>query len=174
MNKPYTLIIVDDLDIACLDFRQTLDSSGYLTELVLHDQINVEQIAQIQPNIIFAHYSLADISGVETIEAIRTDGRLNKIPVVGLVTHKEVANDLCSHVDTVLLRPVNIERLNKLLSLLNSNNHVVDKNPWDALTGLVQSGIFRGALAAYTQALKEWLPEPVYGLLDQPGPVDEL
>ena len=47
MKKPYALVVVDDLDIASLDFRQTLDGAGYSTELVLLDQINVEQISQI-------------------------------------------------------------------------------------------------------------------------------
>ena len=146
MKKPYALIIVDDLDIACLDFRQTLDGSGYLTELVLHGQINVEEIARSQPNIIFAHYSLAGISGVEIIEAIRADKRLKQIPVVGLATYKEVANDLSAHVDTVLLRPVDVERLNKLLSLFSSNNLTLDKNPWDALTGLYSPVFFMARL----------------------------
>ena len=67
MKKPYALVVVDDLDIASLDFRQTLDGAGYSTELVLLDQINVEQISQIQPNILFVHFSLPEISGLDTL-----------------------------------------------------------------------------------------------------------
>ena len=157
MNKPYALIIVDDLDIACLDFRQTLDSSGYLTELVLHDHISVEQIAQTQPNIIFAHYSLADRSGLNTIQAIRADDRLDEIPVVGLVADKEIATGLCSYVDTVLLRPVNLERLSKLLFLLGSINRAVDNNPWDALTGLYSPAFFMARLQHVIQHSRQIL-----------------
>ena len=142
MNNPYALIIVDDLDIASLDFRQTLDGTGYSTELVLHDQVNVEQISQIQPNIIFAHYSLPEISGLEALAEIREDERLSSIPMVGLVTYKEVATSLCSHVDTVLLRPVDPERFTNLVSLLGSVDHAVNKNPWDALTGLFSPAFF--------------------------------
>jgi diguanylate cyclase (GGDEF)-like protein len=146
MNKPYALIIVDDLDIASLDFRQTLDGSGYLTELVLHNQITVEQISQIQPNIVFAHFSLPEISGLELLAGIREDKRLNSIPVVGLATYKDVATSLCSHVDTVLLRPVSWERLANLLSLLGSADRATDKNPWDALTGLFSPAFFMARL----------------------------
>lgn len=142
MDKPYALIIVDDLDIASLDFRQTLDGTGYLTELVLHDQINTEQISQIQPNIIFAHFSLPEISGLELLKSIRAENRLSSVPVVGLVTYKEVATALCSHVDTVLLRPVSWERLVNLLSLLGSVDQVNDRSPWDALTGLFSPAFF--------------------------------
>jgi diguanylate cyclase (GGDEF)-like protein len=142
MNKPYALIIVDDLDIASLDFRQTLDGVGYITELVLHDQINVEQIAYIQPNIIFTHFSLPEISGLDVLAKIREDERINDIPVVGLVTYKDVATNLCTHVDTVLLRPVSHERLTNLLSLLSSVDLAMEKNPWDALTGLFSPSFF--------------------------------
>jgi diguanylate cyclase (GGDEF)-like protein len=146
MNKPYALIIVDDLDIASLDFRQTLDSAGYLTELVLHNQINIEQISQIQPNIIFAHFSLPVISGLDLLMEVREDERLGGIPMVGLVTYKEVATDLCSHVDSVLLRPVSRARLANLLSLLGSIESVSGENPWDALTGLFSPAFFMARL----------------------------
>lgn len=136
------MIIVDDLDIASLDFRQTLDGTGYSTELVLHDQIKVEQISQIQPDIIFAHFSLPEISGLDILGEIRADGILKEIPVVGLVTYKEVATHLCTYVDSILLRPVNPERLTNLLSLLGSVNREVKHNPWDALTGLFSPGVF--------------------------------
>ena len=142
MKNPFALIIVDDLDIGSLDFRQTLDGAGYSTELVLQNQINVKQISKIQPDIIFAHYSLPEISGLETLAEMREDERLKGIPVIGLVTHKEVETSLFSHVDTVLLRPVDQDRLTNLLALLGSVDHAVNKNPWDALTGLFSPTFF--------------------------------
>ena len=151
MNKPYALIIVDDLDIASLDFRQTLDGAGYLTELVLHNQINVEQISQIQPNIIFAHFSLPEITGMDLLMKVREDERLSGIPMIGLVTYKEVATNLCSHVDSVLLRPVSRERLANLLSLLGSVERNPGESPWDALTGLFSPAFF---MARLNQVLK--------------------
>ena len=151
MNNPYALVIVDDLDIASLDFRQTLDGVGYSTELVLISQISVEQVSRIRPDIIFAHFSLLNGSGLERLAAIREDKRLAGIPVVGIATYKEVATDLCSYADTVLLRPVDPERLSNLLSLLGSIDRAVDKNPWDALTGLFSPTFF---LARLQQVLK--------------------
>ena len=146
MNKPYALIIVDDLDIASLDFRQTLDGAGYLTELVLHNQIDVEQIFQIQPDIIFTHFSFPEVSGLELLVEIREDKLLRSTPVVGLVTYKEVATSLCPYVDSVLLRPVSRDRLANLLSLLGSADSTTDKNPWDALTGLFSPAFFMARL----------------------------
>lgn len=146
MKNPYALIIVDDLDIASLDFRQTLDATGYSTELVLHNQVSVEQISQIQPNIIFAHLSLSELSGFEILAEIREHEILRSIPTVGLVTYKDVATSLCSYVDTVLLRPVDQERLANLLSLLGSVGRAANRDPWDALTGLFSPAFFKARL----------------------------
>jgi diguanylate cyclase (GGDEF)-like protein len=146
MKNPYALVLVDDLDIASLDFRLTLDSAGYSTELVLIDQVNVEKISQIQPDIIFANFSLPEGSGRETLATIREDERLKSIPVLGIATYKDVATDLYSYVDTVLLRPVNQERLSNLLSLLGSMDRSAEKNPWDALTGLFSPTFFTARL----------------------------
>jgi diguanylate cyclase (GGDEF)-like protein len=155
MNKLYALIIVDDLDIASLDFRQTLDGVGYMTELVLHNQIDVEQIVQNPPNIIFTHFSLPEISGLEILAEIRGDKRVNDIPVVGLVTYKDVATELCTHVDTVLLRPVSHDRLTNLLSLLSSVQPALEKNPWDALTGLFSPSFFTTRLRKVVEHSQE-------------------
>jgi diguanylate cyclase (GGDEF)-like protein len=155
MNKPFALVVVDDLDIASLDFRQTLDGVGYMTELVLHDQVDVVQIVQIQPDIIFTHFSLPEISGLDVLAEIRGDERINAIPVIGLVTYKEVATTLCEHVDTVLLRPVSHERLINLLSLLSSVDHAVEKNPWDALTGLFSPSFFTTRLRKVVEHSQE-------------------
>jgi diguanylate cyclase (GGDEF)-like protein len=146
MNNPYALIIVDDLDIASLDFRQTLDATGYSTELMLQDQVSVEHISQIQPNIIFMHLSLSGISGIDLLAEMREHEKLRGIPTVGLVTYKEVATNLCSYVDTVLLRPIDQERLSNLLSLLGSVGRAANRDPWDALTGLFSPTFFTARL----------------------------
>ena len=142
LDKPRALIIVDTLDIVSLDFRQTLDNAGYSTELVIDGQATSGQIARIKPNVIFLHLDLPTISGTALLQALNSDVRLKGIPVVGLVAYKEVANDLFVFADVVLLRPVDHERLAKLLSLLCSIDKPMDTTPWDALTGFYTPSFF--------------------------------
>jgi diguanylate cyclase (GGDEF)-like protein len=152
MNKPRVLIIVDTLDIVSLDFRQTLDNAGYATELILDNQEVLEQIVYIKPDVIFLHLDLPAFSGTIPYQALQNDERVKDIPVVALAAYKEVANQLFSFADVVLLRPVNHERLTSLLSLLCSIEKPMDPTPWDALTGFYTPSFF---IARLNQVIKK-------------------
>ena len=140
------LIIVDTLDIVSLDFRQTLDNAGYATELVVDSQVSLDQVAYIDPDVIFLHLDLPDFSERTLYQALQSDERLQDVPIVALVVYKEVANKVFSLADVVLLRPVNHERLTNLLSLLCSIDKPMDKTPWDALTGFYTPSFFSARL----------------------------
>ena len=140
------MIIVDTLDIVSLDFRQTLDNAGYATELVVDSQVSLDQVAYIDPDVIFLHLDLPDFSERTLYQALQSDERLQDVPIVALVVYKEVANKVFSLADVVLLRPVNHERLTNLLSLLCSIDKPMDKTPWDALTGFYTPSFFSARL----------------------------
>lgn len=142
MEQSRAAIIVDTLDIVSLDFRQTLDNAGYATELVIDSQTTPSQIASIKPDVIFLHLDLPAISGTALFQALNSDVRFKGIPVVALATYKEVANELFSLADVVLLRPVDHDRLASLLSLLCSIDKPMDQTPWDALTGFYTPSFF--------------------------------
>src|SRR5574342_348571 len=151
MIKPRVLIIVDTLDMVSLDFRQTLDNAGYATELILDSQAALDPIIYIKPDVIFLHLDLPSISGTFLYQSLQADERVKDIPVVALAAYKEVANQLISSADIVLLRPVNHERLANLLSLLCSIDKPIDETPWDALTGFYTPSFF---IARLNQAIK--------------------
>ena len=152
MDQSRALIIVDTLDIVSLDFRQTLDNAGYATELIIVNQVTLEQITYIKPNVIFLHLDLPVVSGTTLYQTLQNDADLKNIPVVALAAYKEVANKLFSSADVVLLRPVNHERLTNLLSLLCSIDRPIDQTPWDALTGFYAPSFFTARL---NQAIKK-------------------
>jgi len=140
------LIIVDTLDIVSLDFRQTLDNAGYATELVLDNQVAFDQVVQIEPDVIFLHLDLPTVYGAALYQNLQNDARLKDIPVVAIVAYADVANELYSVTDVVLVRPVNHERLVNLLSLLCSIDKPMDQTPWDALTGFYTPSFFTARL----------------------------
>lgn len=142
LEQSRALIIVDTLDIVSLDFRQTLDNAGYATELVLDNQVAFDQIVRIEPDVIFLHLDLPTVYGATLYQRLQNDERLKEIPVVAIVAYAEVANQLYSVTDVVLVRPVNHERLVNLLSLLCSIDKPMDQTPWDALTGFYTPSFF--------------------------------
>jgi diguanylate cyclase (GGDEF)-like protein len=153
MDQSRVLIVVDSLDIVSLDFRQTLDNAGYATELILDNQSTIEQIVTINPDVIFLHLDLPEISETFLFQALQNDTRLKNIPVVAIVAYEDVANRLFAIADVVLVRPVNHERLTTLLSLLFSIDRPMDRTPWDALTGFYTPSFF---IARLNQTIEKY------------------
>jgi len=151
MKQPLALIIVDALDIASLDFRQTLDSAGYLTELITCDQVSLPQIGRIQPKVIFLHLSFSNVAQVGFLKDFQNNDDIKDIPVIALVPGEKMANDLYSLASVVLVRPISRESLIGLLSSLDYVDTFVDKTPWDTTTGLYTSTFF---LASLNQVLE--------------------
>lgn len=145
MYLPRALIVVDSLDIISLDFRQLLDSAGYSTELIACDQVTLDRINHIQPNVIFVHISKHEIP-LNTLFDILQNEKLEDIPVVALANHKEVANQLFSIATVVLLMPVSEQRMINLFTLLGSIDKSVEKSPWDTLTGFYTPSFFNTRL----------------------------
>lgn len=146
MKQPLALIVVDTLDIASLDFRQTLDLAGYLTELIVCDQVSLPQISRIQPKVIFLHQCLSKKPETGFLRELQEDDELRKIPVVALVPDDKSAKDLHSLASVVLVKPISRESLFGLLSSLDYVDIFVDKSPWDALTGLYTPTFFMARL----------------------------
>jgi len=146
MFSSRALIVVDSQDMDSLDFRQLLDSAGYVTELIACDQVTLDRIEHIQPDVIFLHVSKHEIPGNGLIEILQSE-KLNMVPVVALANHKEVAQKLFSIATVVLLLPVSEQRLLNLFSLVGSIDKSVDeKSPWDSLTGFYTPAFFNTRL----------------------------
>lgn len=145
MYSPQALIVVDSFDMESLDFRQLLDSSGYSTELIACDQVTLDRINHIQPDVIFLHNSKHELPGKQFLELLQ-DEKLDDIPVIALTNQKEVANQLFAIATVVLLLPVSEQRLINLFSLLGSIDKSVEKSPWDTLTGFYTPTFFNTRL----------------------------
>jgi len=145
VSLPRALIIVDALDIDSLDFRQLLDSSGYITELIASDQVTLDKIHHIEPTLIFLHISKNELPGKEIFANLQNES-LSDVPVIALANRKNIANQLFSLATVVLLLPVSEQRLINLFSLLGSLDKSVEKSPWDSLTGFYTPSFFNTRL----------------------------
>jgi len=146
MKQPHALIIVDTLDIASLDFRQTLDMAGYLTELIVSDHVSLPQLGRIKPKVIFLYQSLINTLENGLLRELQADDELRNIPVIALVPDEKSAENLRPLVSVVLVRPISRESLFGLISTLDYVDVFVDKTPWDAMTGLFTPTFFMARL----------------------------
>ena len=121
MKQPHALIIVDVLDISSLDFQQTLDMAGYLTELIVCEDVCLPQISRFQPDVIFLYQSLSRKKEPGFLAELHENDEMQNIPVIALVPDEDGAKGLRSLVSAVLVRPISHE---SLLGLLSSLDHI--------------------------------------------------
>jgi CheY-like chemotaxis protein len=110
MKKPYALIIEDDRDIASL-FRNVLESTGYHTEMILHGHEAATRLQTAQPDIILLDLNLPGVQGEKILDQIRTDTRIQNVPVVVVTAFSQSADSLRTEPDLILLKPVNLDQL---------------------------------------------------------------
>lgn len=147
MEKPIALIIEDDRDIVAL-FRQVLDMSGYKTEIALHGQVALEHLSETKPDIVLLDLNLPGISGIEILETMGADPRLQDIPVIVITAHAQIAATLPVEPDLILFKPVNIQQLSNLAQRLRSTEGNIDETPLDDITDLYNRFFFMARLAS--------------------------
>jgi diguanylate cyclase (GGDEF)-like protein len=145
MRSAQALIMVDSFDIESLDFRQLLDAAGYSTELIACEQVTLDRIQHIKPDVIFLHIRKLQLPDNGILSILQND-KLNNIPVIALANHKQVANQLLSIATVVLLVPVSDQQMVNLFSLLGSIDKSVEQSPWDTLTGFYTPTFFNTRL----------------------------
>ena len=156
MTKPRALIIVDTLEMISLDLRQALDNLGYVTELILSNEVTPYQLVYIRPDIILLHIEQPVLSNTIPYQSFKSDRNLKEIPVVALAAYQEIADQLSPFVDIVLTRPINYERLANLIPLLCSIDKPGDQTPWEPITGFYTPSYF---VARLNQAIQKSLQD---------------
>lgn len=159
MGKPIALIIEDERDVAAL-FRHVIDMAGYRTEVALHGQVAVERLSNSRPDIVILDLILPGVSGVEILEMIRKDQRLNHTKVIVVTAHAHIANGLSVQPDLVLLKPISIDQLTNLIARLHLSEvspiaTPLKKEPLDSFTGLYNQSFFMNRLESVLKQSKE-------------------
>lgn len=154
MEKPFALIIEDDRDIAAL-FRHVLDVAGYHTEIKMHGKEALKYLDSVRPDILLLDLHLPGVSGVEILERVRADTRLQSVPVVVVTAFSRDADSLPVEPDLVLLKPVNMDQLSNLVQRLRTTTGSVQETPWDEPTHLYNRSFFTPRLTYSLERAKQ-------------------
>lgn len=159
MDKPLALIIEDERDTAAL-FRHVIDLAGYRTEVALRGQIAIERLSNSQPDLVTLDLNLPGVSGIEILEMIRKDERLNYTQVIVITAHAHLAAGLRVQPDLLLLKPVSIDQLTELvgrikLSRISQKPKPIQQKPLDSYTGLYNEPFFMNRLESALKQSKE-------------------
>jgi len=159
MDKPLALIIEDERDVAAL-FRYVIDMAGYRTEIALHGQIAIERLSNIQPDLVILDLNLPGVSGVEILEMIRKDARLNYTKVIVITAHAHLAAGLRAEPDLLLLKPVSLDQLTQLVGRINLSRRSqkptpMQQKPLDSYPGPYDQSFFMNRLESALKQSKE-------------------
>jgi CheY-like chemotaxis protein len=122
MSKPLALIIEDDPEIAkilSLSLKNQFD-----VEILSDGSFAITRLAQVVPLLIVLDLHLPTVSGMDILTHIRSNGRLGKTKIIVCTADALRAEELRSHVDLVLLKPISPSQFRELASrMIKTSDH---------------------------------------------------
>jgi len=105
------ILVVEDNDLNRKLFCDVLKSQGYAVEPVSDGRDALDKARSFVPNLIIMDIQLPNISGLDLIEQVKTDGTLRSIPVLAVTAYagkgdEERIRD--AGADSYLAKPVSI------------------------------------------------------------------
>jgi two-component system response regulator MprA len=109
MNDAPILVVEDDVDIReC--YQSLLERAGYRVTTATNGQEALDELSRQRPALILLDLMMPVMSGPEFLEAMRTDGSTDDIPVLIVSAYGEIA-DATAGVAGFLRKPVELEEL---------------------------------------------------------------
>ncbi len=113
MAKPHILIIEDDPILGEV-YMEILARESLEAELIRDGTVAKQRLQEITPHLILLDLHLPHVSGMELVQQIKDDERLQNTAVVLLTADGLRARDLQDYADLVLLKPVSYQQLHQL------------------------------------------------------------
>jgi DNA-binding response OmpR family regulator len=111
MNLPLALIIEDEVDLADI-FTAALEAAGFATETITDGEVALSRLQEIEPQIVVLDLHLPSIDGLQILEYIRGNQRLEDTHIIIASADAALAQTL--EADLVLLKPISFGQLRDL------------------------------------------------------------
>jgi CheY-like chemotaxis protein len=154
MILPLAVIVEDDHDIVDL-FRQVLEMVGFRTEIILDGMDALQQISALQPDLVLLDLQLPRMSGVDILERMRLDPLMLTIPVVVITAYSHSLKNLTFEPDLLLQKPVDINKLIKIVQGVKAALGGVNAPTLDPVTGLHSMPFFQVQLTFLLERIKQ-------------------
>ena len=117
MRKFSALVVEDDEELGEI-FVDLLETTGLKVERVGDGQLALDSLKQFTPDIMMLDMHLPRVSGLEILQQVRADARLQNIEVVIVTADALLSNVVRDQADFVLIKPVDYSQLNTLIERL--------------------------------------------------------
>ena len=116
MDKNVRILIVDDDEIIRKTMQIILEDEGYVVDLATTGNEAIEMTQETAYNIALLDIRLPDMEGVELLKLMKDNvPRTRKIMVTGYPSMQNAISALNKNADAYLIKPVDIEKLLKLI-----------------------------------------------------------
>jgi DNA-binding response OmpR family regulator len=112
-SDPLALVIEDDVEIARF-FAMVLKDVGFQVESLHSGRSAVVRLAEIVPRLVLLDLNMPLVSGVEILNRIRGEARLESIPVIVVTANPQMADRVYDLADLVLNKPISYDQLRDL------------------------------------------------------------
>jgi two-component system response regulator AtoC len=116
LDKNVRILIVDDDESIRKTMQTTLEDEGYIVDLATNGNEAIEMTQETAYNIALLDIRLPDMEGVELLKLIKSNvPKTRKIMVTGYPSMQNAISALNKNADAYLIKPVDIEKLLKLV-----------------------------------------------------------
>ncbi|UJQ93994.1 GGDEF domain-containing protein [Mariluticola halotolerans] len=151
-KEAYTILIVDDDELAAETYALTLEAAGMHVHVVTDATLATEAVGQVMPDLVLMDLQMPGASGLEIARVIRQSRQHLSLPIVFLSAERDPERQHMARKvggDDFIVKPVNLENLAGLVGIraerAQALRQVMER---DSLTGLLNHARFKDRLAA--------------------------
>ena len=154
LSRGTILLLEDDPDLAEL-IRIELESAGYEVDHVENGRAGLDKLREGLPDLILSDVMMPEMTGIEFLEHVRADKRLQSLPIILLTTLSQLSDIVTGFergADDYIVKPFRAEELlARVTGKLLRPPVPLEQLPFDRQTGLLTETAFREETA------REWL-----------------
>lgn len=117
MPKPLVFVVEDDPSLGTL-FADVMQDMGLDTKLIKDGRLAVEQLALAVPDMVLLDLHLPHVSGLEILNQIRGDTRLEKTRVAMITADAIRVREAKGKADLILIKPIGYFDLRDMVTKL--------------------------------------------------------
>jgi two-component system response regulator HydG len=118
MTAPVTVLVVDDDEAHAQTLADALESSGYEPSVVLSGEAALTSLAESHPDIVLTDLRMADVDGMQILEAAREQGDTEVVMITGHASVETAVQAMAKGAAHYVTKPVNLAELRAVLKRL--------------------------------------------------------
>ena len=128
MTAHVTVLVVDDDEAHAQTLAEALESSGYEPSVVTSGESALSSLADSRPDIVLTDLRMADVDGMQILEAAREQGDTEVVMITGHASVETAVQAMAKGAAHYVTKPVNLAELRAVLQRLVDKQNLRRRN----------------------------------------------